>query len=122
TPNQRILAPFGPPGQSMQRRSRLDTLAHALEWLVITELQQRIESGRLCRLVEQVAPEDRQQSRLGHERRQREKHETAFRALPAPAAAGLLAENVEIPVAAGEHAVVAVDTGETLRHRQFRQR
>ena len=70
-------------------------------------------------IVEQVAPEDLDQARLGHERRQRQKHEMAFGAHPAPAMHRPLAHDVEIAVAAGKMRVVVIGLGELPCHRKF---
>ena len=106
--HQRILAPVRRCGQRRHRRARLLALADAFERLVVLEFQQRVEARRLRRLVEQVAPEDAHQARLGHERRQRQEHEMAFRADAAPALRRALAEDVEVAVAAGKMRVVAI--------------
>ena len=87
--NQGVLAPFGSGGQCRERRARLAGFADAFERLVVAVFDQRVEAGGLAFVVEQVAAEDLQQARLGHERRQRQEHEVAFRTLPAPAVGGL---------------------------------
>ena len=105
--DQRVLAPFRPLRQRKHRRARLAPFADAFERLVFAVFEQRIEARRQRGIVEQVAAEDRQQARLGHERRQREKHEMTFRTLPAPAIGRPLAADAEIAVATGKHIVVA---------------
>jgi len=106
----------------MHRGARLGALAHALERLVILVFQQRIETGREIFIVQQVAAEDRQQTRLGQERRQREEHEMALRALPAPAVGRLGPQDLEVAVAAGECIEIRRELGERARHRQLRIR
>src|SRR6185437_15559640 len=58
---------------------RQDLAAEAFDRLVVLVFEQRIETGGLRLVVQQVAAEDPQQARLGQERRQREEHEVAFR-------------------------------------------
>ena len=120
--DDRVLAPLGTPGQFGHRRARFMALADALERLVIAIFEQGIEAGDLGRVVEQVAPEDAEQARFRHERGQREKHEMAFRALPAPAIRRLRAEDAEVAIAAREHVVVAVVLREARGDGQFGQR
>src|SRR5690606_4938432 len=97
-------------------------LAHAFERLVVAVFQQRVVTGYLCQVVEQVAAEDADQSRLGHERRQRKEYEMALGADSAPPVHRTLAEQVEVAVAAGEMRVVAVDLRELARHGQLAER
>src|SRR6185437_4628433 len=120
--DQRVFLPLRPLAQRAHRRARLGALAHAFERLVVLVFEQRIEAGGLRLVVQQVAAEDPQQPRLGQERRQREEHEVAFRALPAPAVGRLGAEQLEVAVAAGEHVEVRRELRERTGDRQFRVR
>ena len=97
-------------------------LAHALEGLVVLIFQQRIETRNLRWFVEQIAAEDSHQTRLGHERRQRQEHEMAFRTDPAPTLGGTLTQDMEIAVAAGEMRVVEIGLGKLASHGQLRER
>ena len=83
--DQRILAPLRSRRQSRQRRTRLGALAHAFDRRVVAVLDQRVEAGGLGLVVQQVSAEDLQQTRLGQERRQREKHEMTLGTLSTPA-------------------------------------
>ena len=117
--DERVLPPFRPLRQREHRGARLASFADAFERLVFAVFEQRIESRRQRCIIEQVAAEDREQARLGHERRQREEHEVAFRTLPAPAIGGPFAADAEIAVAAGEHIVVQRAARKFARHGQF---
>ena len=118
--DQRVLAPFRTRGQRRHRRARFAAFADALERLVVLVFQQRVVTGGLRRIVEQVAAEDADQPRLRHERRQREEHEVALRAHAAPAVGRALAEEVEVAVAAGEVRVVAVGLARTAARPRVR--
>ena len=95
-----VLAPLGTLAQRRHRGARFLALAHALERFVILVFQQRIVTACLRDIVEQIAAENTDQSRLRHEWRQRQENEMAFRTHTAPAVDRALAENMEIAVAA----------------------
>ena len=120
--HDRVLAPLRAGGQRRHRRARFLALAHALERLVVAILQQCVVTGGLRRIVEQVAAEDADQARLGHERCKREEHEVALRADAAPAVHRPLAEQVEVAVATREMRVVVVGLRELARDRELAQR
>ena len=84
--DQRVLAPLRTLRQrAIAARDSRPSPTHSNGlWSPI--FQQRVEAGDLRRIVQQVAAEDADQPRLGHERRQRQEHEMALRADPAPAA------------------------------------
>ncbi len=112
----------GARGKRCHCRARFDPFADALERLVVAIFHQCVERRRERRIVEQVASEDREQPRLGHERREREEHEVALRTLAAPAIGGTGPKDAEVPVAAGEDVVVARRAREALGNGELGQR
>jgi hypothetical protein len=97
--DQGILAPLRPRSQGCERGAGFGRLAHALERFVVVVLDQRVEAVSLRLVVQQVATEDREQARLGQERREREEHEVAFRALAAPAVNRFWPKDPEVAIA-----------------------
>src|SRR6185312_3640874 len=83
--------------------------------------EQGIETRTRGLVVQQVAAEDRQQPRLGQERRQGQEHELALRAAATPAVDRLGPEQLEIAVATGEDVEIRRQPGKRAGDRQFRE-
>ena len=120
--DQCVLAPLRAFAERRECGARFAAFADALEGLVRADFEQGIEVGGQCDVIEQVAAEDRDQTRLRQEWTQGQEHEMALRALPAPAFRGLVAEDAEVAIAARKHVVILRQGREQPRDREFRQR
>src|SRR5258708_10250814 len=119
TRDQRILAPLRALCDRMQRSARLAPLADTLERFVLAVFEQRVKDRRERRIVEQIAAEDLQQARLGHERRKREEHEMTLRTLAAPAIGRPRTEDAKVAVAARKRIVILCRFRERTRDRKL---
>ncbi len=117
--HDRVSAPALVAGQQPHRGERLLLLADALERLVAAAGGEQREALVLALVGQQVSAEDRRQVRGLAERREREEHEAALRAVPAPGGGAQRGVDPEDRVAAGEGAVVALHAGEGARDREL---
>ena len=87
--DDRVLAPFRARRKRCHRRARFDRLRRRIRTACGRDIPSARRTPARARMSSsRLRAEDREQSRLGHERREREEHEMAFRTLAAPAIGG----------------------------------